>query len=454
MDTLAVDMTLSDDSTESTDTSWARDYPLPPKLLTASEWAATEEGRKAFSSRFRITDVFLPDLADDNDPINYLVSTHYSSNEWLEAKQTDLRGVMADSTHSERAVRHKDFSYTRGIQAGYLAKLESHLTKKAKTPMGEKYDRADALRQPEYDDALTAHFPALTQICVEVCRLRDQVPPAGEAQWATVLNKLIDLATEKWEWAFCTYMGEPRLQAMPRPFARTPAQVVMDSVGLPRVFRPNRKLELRWYVSGPLNDRQRRCLVPTKKPSDSGLVVGPVVIAVGPIAAVEFKAALSDLAQVQGQALYSGVQAVGIYHTLGVDLQMLSISIAHGFAFPIGTCRAGSTDATDILRFQGEKINLGQLSGVVAFFLMLYNAAQEHVLAAFQGATKDELGSVRVSDSHHQPQRVVLAAGPLVDWRSRILPPAILAARQARRGNKPKTEEQLTAPVKDNHTTG
>jgi hypothetical protein len=128
---------------------------------------------------------------------------------------------------------------------------------------------------------------------------------------------------------------------MPRKFARTSAEIIHDPQCLPRTFQPDRQ----FCISRPINDvsmppRQLRCLRTTKTArSTEGTATLPVI-------AIELEAHAAGLPVVFGRALYSAVQAAGIYQNANLDLQALILPVAFGYAFPQLACWPGSLNYT------------------------------------------------------------------------------------------------------------
>ncbi|KAJ6591023.1 hypothetical protein DFH09DRAFT_1073787 [Mycena vulgaris] len=462
-------------------------HTTPAPDITASEWASTEEGRKAFRRQFVFKNVAWDDKiaggrgggegGEEEEPLDYVVRNHRPSVGWLEAKRDELAAIMADFDRPEAGVEREDLKFARGAQATYLVALNQQLA--APTPPGgEAYDRADELRQGgdqgekdsfgdanSFDAVLTAHFPELLRICVKVNRLRQAVPPVRDDQWVTLVNRLISLAIKPFEWAILSESASDRPQAMPTCSTASPAPAPL-SFAFPRTFTPTRAVHILRMITDHhlLTPRQQRALVAHK---NANYTTGAVV----PVLSAEVTASLADLPKAQAQSLYAGVQAVGIYRNLGEDRAMLTVSIAHGFAFPAATRRARTGDRPDVRalpsffrppgssnavfpRIQrvltlpgGAPIDLGQLGGAVALFLMLHAAVETHVLAAFR-ITAAELVewapwlSLCLGDGPGERPPCVsvrvpgVEGGPVVDWRVRRLPKGVLAERQLKRKAK------------------
>ncbi|KAJ7093170.1 hypothetical protein C8R44DRAFT_400320 [Mycena epipterygia] len=188
-------------------------------------------------------------------------------------------------------------------------------------------------RLRDYDKALSEDvFSALEKACLQINRLRATFPSPTETTWAATINTIIDLATAKWNWAY--HRGEPRPQAMPRRFSRSPTETFRDLENRPATFKPDRGIYVAWKVPGfhLLASRQRRCLTAAKKTTTTTATL--------PVLSAEYKASKDHLAQALGQSMYSAVQAAGIYRNAESPLQMLTLSIAHGFVSPRSSCWA------------------------------------------------------------------------------------------------------------------
>ncbi|KAJ7134454.1 hypothetical protein C8R44DRAFT_870092 [Mycena epipterygia] len=391
-----------------------------PWTPSASAWAESASGREAFRRQFRFMDGNGSSGVDTNPPRDYLVSNHQPSREWLEAKRGELATILSKPSIREDAeVTLSDIPLRRAIQMEYMCQLETAL----RTPpahvveKNKEYDAADALRNAEYDTALSKHFELLLTSCTKINKLRRELPSPTEAEWATVINSVVTAAVGKWAWAFKRLEAEPRAQAMPRPFSDKPCETRLNPHLRPKTFQPDRGIYIERQIEGfaLLDARQRMCLTSAKKTKN-------ITVASLPVAAVEYKPFASDLPHAEGQALYSAVQAAGIYQNVRSDLEMLTLSIAHGFVQPAGSRWAGENapGGADIATIRGAQLDLCQLSAVVHLFLMIYNAAQTHVQAAFE-VSREALASYE-EDPACPLKPVFLTAGPLVDWRQRSGP--------------------------------
>ncbi|KAJ7109798.1 hypothetical protein C8R44DRAFT_883843 [Mycena epipterygia] len=148
-----------------------------PATTTASKWGQIEAGRKAFRSRFSIQLVVLPkETTDKNgEPFDYMVAEHFPSKEWR--KNREFLDILADPE-------------------SYEPKGTNHIPA-VEDPFLELYNKADAIRQPDYDAALTRHFDAMQEICVEVRELRRAYPPTGQDRWSRLVDRIITMATQK-----------------------------------------------------------------------------------------------------------------------------------------------------------------------------------------------------------------------------------------------------------------
>ncbi|KAJ7640118.1 hypothetical protein B0H17DRAFT_1106020 [Mycena rosella] len=178
---------------------------------------------------------------------------------------------------------------------------------------------------------------------------------------------------------------------MPRRFLKKGAQPPKDTEKRPSTFTPDKAVYL----------RRPRCLATTKRESVAGIAVFPVFVG-------EWKAELGDLAQAQGQALYSSVQAAAIYQNCRSSQQLLTVAVAHGQAFPRLSYWAGEGSA------DRPQNGFRYPDGAISFFLMVFDAAQNHVLAAFE-VTRDQLRTT----SHLSFEPRAATVGDLVDWRAR-----------------------------------
>ncbi|KAJ7468658.1 hypothetical protein FB451DRAFT_1256895 [Mycena latifolia] len=205
----------------------------PPAILTAAQWAETEKGRRAFRKQFTLQAINPYGRVDENgEPLGYILGPHSPSTEWLARTQAEFLHTLSDSesysADSEGICKTRcvELRHLRGIQAQYLVDLTIGLAP-LDQPVSEEYQhyaKADAVRQPDFDAALTKNLPALLEICIEVRQLRQAYPPASERSWAAVINQIIKLATNEWIQALESYMGQRQSQAMPRPFAKTREQ--------------------------------------------------------------------------------------------------------------------------------------------------------------------------------------------------------------------------------------
>ncbi|KAJ7134255.1 hypothetical protein C8R44DRAFT_869920 [Mycena epipterygia] len=408
--------------------------------MSATQWAATEEGRSAFRSQFVIKDEtgkWSELTTAAGQPIDTLVISPRPSKKWREATLQKLQKLFTDTAsyniYDEDGEIDLDLPELRGIQAKYLVQLS--------ILEGDPVDSEDA----ETDAALTKNFAALQSLCVKVNILRRQNPPPSEGLWAPVLNEIIDLASKNWESLFEVFRGKPPDQAMPRRFARSPEDVPYDAVGLPRTFKPDRVLQLpRKITPGFENDRQFCCLTATKKIRQTGTATFPAVVA-------EFKAHRADLSAAQGQTMYSAIQAAGIFQNANSDAQVLTLAIAQGFVYPQGACWPGKLQSNvvgevylqslrkaDVCLIKGPPIDLGELSGVIGFFLLVRHAVKTSVEAAFK--ISDLPGGrplhERLKIPAERPPPMRITPGPLVEWRARTLPKFLTPIRKRKRDEK------------------
>jgi hypothetical protein len=116
---------------------------------------------------------------------------------------------------------------------------------------------------------------------------------------------------------------------MPRAFARSREEVFVDSWGFPGFFQPDRCLYLPRDVNNfdKLTERQQRCFVGLKKVSSTSQPAFPVL-------SMELKKRIEDLPEAEGKAMYSAVQAAGIYANCNSPLQTLILTVGYGFVQP------------------------------------------------------------------------------------------------------------------------
>ncbi|KAJ7707418.1 hypothetical protein B0H17DRAFT_517456 [Mycena rosella] len=234
----------------------------PSTKLSASHWAETETGRQAFSKTFRIKRLRYPFpalLNADNEPLDYAVSEHRPSQDWLESKATALQRLVANkSSYTERG---KDMSALRVTQMQYLASIWT--LSSSETTEDKAYWDANAVRSAEYDQLLDTHFSALEDICLQVRRLRETLPCPAEDAWACQLSRLLNLAKETWAWAIESTGAQPQAQAMPRPYARTRDEIQVDLEYRPRSFGPGHGVYIARQVLDfeQLSTRRQKCLV-------------------------------------------------------------------------------------------------------------------------------------------------------------------------------------------------
>lgn len=84
---------------------------------------------------------------------------------------------------------------------------------------------------------------------------------------------------------------------------------------------------------------------------------------------------------------------------------------------------------------RGEAINLGELSGVIGFFLLVRHAVKTSVEAAFKFSDPPggRLLHERLKIPAERPPAVLITPGPLVDWRARTL---LTVAQKRKRDEK------------------
>ncbi|KAJ7772109.1 hypothetical protein DFH07DRAFT_1057628 [Mycena maculata] len=353
---------------------------------SADAWAATETGRAIFRTNF-----VLRDETDNRSKLTHSDGKHYPTKKWLKAKHDDSYSIS-----SEIQLTCYIVSIARRLRSPEESKVRS---------------------TPEL--ALSKQYEKLEEICTQMLILGRTVPIPNEDQWAPPLNQLISVATEDFAWAFPAYSGEPSPQAMPRHFARTTAEIFHDVVGHPRTFKPYRGL----CIPGFHHPRQFRCLTNTKKPNLTGCATLPVIT-------TEYKAHGVDIVQAEGQSLYSA----GIAHPSSHFWPGKAISSAVDEAF------LSKLKAADICTVRGPPHDLGEMGNVISLFLILREAAEAHVRAAFEG---DE-----IVKPVNQPPDIPITPGPLVDWRARTLPPSLMVEPKPKNTKRKSTGQPGPREVK------
>ncbi|KAJ7664323.1 hypothetical protein DFH06DRAFT_1184579 [Mycena polygramma] len=401
-----------------------------PSKFSASAWAETELGRKAFANSFTIVNKTSAGSLLFNSagvPLSRIVTPRLPSKKWLEEKRADLLSIMQNGD----SFRPKEgAAQLRAVQAWYLTDIGCALDSGAAT--------RDDCEDKKYSDLLLSqHFAKLENISVHAIALRAQNCLPHENRWGNLVGQIIALASDDWNWAFEVPGGRPHALAMPRPFARSSNEIFCDEFGLPTTFVPDYFLAIARNISpGCSRDRQFHCLTMTKDIDDRQLAHLPVL-------AGQWKSDPSDMAQAKGQNMYSAVQAAGIYQNADTDLQLLILAAAQGIVDVGSACWPGkvtgdpSISADEVTRLRQADVclvyarynlDLATLSGVVAIFMLVYDATRTHVAAAHD-MTEPQVAAAAAAERDHvlceprtRPAGLDVVAGPLVDWRTRKLP--------------------------------
>ncbi|KAJ7187602.1 hypothetical protein GGX14DRAFT_409071, partial [Mycena pura] len=289
---------------------------------SASAWAGTEAGRRAFRYQFRFDQKEAFELDEAGEPLDYINSLAGVSRKLQQGEDFPLWFTLDDHTHP---------LFNTGRDA---------------------YDQADRIRQAGYDAAITDNWEALERFCVDVRLLRDMSPPAGEDAWAAILNR-----------------GRPPPQAMPRAFLEM----------LPRTFgtilsaslAPSSPTMACTYTepsmaSVHLTRRQKRCLTTRKTVQ----IADPSAIL--PVITTEWRASRddSDSEQAHGQTMYSAVQGAGIFQNCQLSVKVLMLCVGFGWAQPWASSWPGKDSSFDVQLVRGEEIDLGTLKGAISCMLM------------------------------------------------------------------------------------
>ncbi|KAJ7637510.1 hypothetical protein B0H17DRAFT_1149421 [Mycena rosella] len=306
-----------------------------------------------------------PDKADENgEPKGYIVHHHWLSTEWLQKTQTDFLGSLSDlkqyTPDSLKTSIDTPFRYT--IKAQYVADIAQRLL--VASDSESLVEQANAVRK----DAARLGSPAL------------------ETNWAPVLRALFDLAEKRhapWRCPVHT-AGRSSTTDTVSPVISTLIEGSTSNASLTGTVT---------YA-----DAKKHCIATTKNASSTRYAEFPVAID-------QFKADVKDLPHAEGEALYSAVQAAGIFRNCLSKQKLLTVAIAHGFARPCASGWTGPGSADSI-----------QLD---AFSLCKDAMAAQLTLQAMM------------------KYRVAVNPGPLVDWRARTLPPSLLRRQKRRAGKQP-----------------
>ncbi|KAJ7198805.1 hypothetical protein GGX14DRAFT_665206 [Mycena pura] len=397
---------------------------------SASQWAATEEGRLAFETQFSFEEQEAFELDDAGEPRDYIVCSHLPSRAWMTTKMERLarsikseEGAYKETDGSSSKAPNPRFPIMFSIRAEYYAYLVHAVAANPPSPgsQAHAYGEADRVRQQGYDSALTDNWEALERFCFDVRKLRDQCPPAREDAWAAILNRFFTMAVEKWMPLLNTPNGQPPAQAMPHTFSRAGKGVQHDPVGHPRSFMPGGGVYIHRIVKGykDLSRRQKRCLVTQKKVKPRGPA------ATLPVNIGEWKASRANFVQNDGQIMYSAVQGAGIFQNCQLSERVLLLSVGFGWARPSASSWPGKNSTYDVHLVNGHDLDLGTLKGAISCFLMLYDNAENHVLSA-TGITRKQLN---LTTDLSTLDKIPLKPGPLVDWRSKYKPSPARSAR-------------------------
>ncbi|KAJ7666188.1 hypothetical protein DFH06DRAFT_1127320 [Mycena polygramma] len=399
---------------------WAQNWLFPSPFVsseyqdkpTAAQWASTALGRRRFLEMFRVY-THPPDNPPSGPKVE-IVCRHYPSLQWMESKADELQRIIGDpASYKVTDMQYaKELGHLRGRQAQFLCFLRWHVCNSA-----VQYRREPDKNQAVYDRELTAQYEKLEAISVEVAMLRSRYPVAGQGEWEAVMNRLLNLVLQRWEWALHlsqitrTLSGEPPAHAMPFPSGAHALQnqvvKAMEHV-IPTSFQPSRVFYIPRTVHHlhTLSALQRNCLAPIK--ADPLAVYLPVLSAV-------YKADVRELPKAEGECMYSAVQAALISQNARSVVPHLALAVAAGFVRPHSSGWSTVKDY-DILLCPGQDVfDLGQLADVVAIFHMMHKAVYAHVEAAF--GTHQESATQRYR--RHNLQSLPLVPGPLVDWRTR-----------------------------------
>ncbi|KAJ7151728.1 hypothetical protein C8R46DRAFT_1357931 [Mycena filopes] len=389
-----------------------------PKGVSASEWAATEDGRATFRAQFNIrrgawtrADYDATQIlcnSTGHDPLHEILAAAPSI-AWMRVQSEELHALLSDKGSYNLPLTRGNFPMARGIKAQFLATITPYLN----DPEGPN----------DYDAALTANLDVLLQACVHVRQIRGVVPPANEQAWTPVVNAIIDAALAPYSWVFENHglrHGKPRPQALPRRFARSKCETIYDPQNLPRQFQPDRGFYIAYPWNSPLllSSRQLHCINTAKKINSSTATENKTI----PAIVVEMKAQAADLPVAQGKALYSAVAAAGIAQNLDEDIRTLLLPVVHGFLNDGGewskkfrkrifTCSTA------------KQLDLGNLYDAVHLFAIVSAAARHHVQQLYPD--EDNLEALEQRKLFYKtdaPKRRMLQPKALVDWRARIIP--------------------------------
>ncbi|KAJ6588915.1 hypothetical protein B0H19DRAFT_224266 [Mycena capillaripes] len=181
--------------------------PNPPIRITASTWAATEDGRAEFQNQFRIL-YSKPQYVDNGDPAQNLLSCRSPPAKWAKAKMEDLLKVVGNSEAYAATPRlsARKVALLRGLQSQFIGFLRTSSLKddgdedKEERNTTERVESKDGQELEDYD-AVDGKLTDLELIAVDVLRLRALPYLPSTETWSTVIDKLIDLAIEPYEWA-------------------------------------------------------------------------------------------------------------------------------------------------------------------------------------------------------------------------------------------------------------
>ncbi|KAF7369795.1 hypothetical protein MVEN_00312000 [Mycena venus] len=433
---------------------------LEPYKGSASSMAATHRDREMFSSMFAITDetnaIGSELTTTSGEPLSAIVRYHWPSNGWLSEKQKELVSTVGNLQNYDPFENDiKNLPMLRSVEAGMIGDISAYF---ATNPTDDADEGADA--------ALTKHFESLKTLCVKINLLRLQIPPPPKSNWVGLLDQILTHAAERFDSALISSKrqeGEPKAQAMPRPFKRPGETPYHDPIGLPASFTPDRVMQISRAIATsatPLSRRQIRCLQAARTVDKRGIKYASF-----PVIAAEYKAHTDDAPQGRGQALYSAVQAAAIFQNANAGEQIITLSICQGIVEPQVSCWPGKLETVpgkedylaavkkfDVCIVQGIELDLSKLADVIALFLMVYRHARKHMHAAFDIASLGLALKGKELDRRLQiarPTPVPIHPNPLVEWRARTVPSALLEGRKRKRA-----QTQSRDKVKKKRKTG
>ncbi|KAJ7783209.1 hypothetical protein B0H16DRAFT_484164 [Mycena metata] len=168
-----LEKSLSADTTQ-------RDTGVAPKGVSALKWAATEDGRAAFSSQFKIHKTRVARrLTDSEGRLLSQALKLLPSRLWMQERAEKLFAILSDKasyTPPQPDIRAANIAQLRGLQAEYLSWLSPRIAVGA----GGDGTLSNA------DRVLTKYYEELQNLCVDVRNLRSQCPPPRKASGPTL----------------------------------------------------------------------------------------------------------------------------------------------------------------------------------------------------------------------------------------------------------------------------